>query len=97
VENIRVIKQPNILQQAPKALDRKETHRILRETDRRGNLRDYAIVVLLLNMGLLWGNLYDWTEMMWIYQDTHCEAPVFVAGVNCKVEFTVYIMINKTK
>lgn len=57
MENIRVIRQPNILQQAPKALDRKETHRILREADRRGNLRDYAIVVLLLNTGLRVGEL----------------------------------------
>ncbi|OLN32461.1 tyrosine-type recombinase/integrase [Desulfosporosinus metallidurans] len=57
IENIRVIKQPNILQQAPKALDKRETHRILRETDRRGNHRDYAIVVLLLNTGLRVGEL----------------------------------------
>lgn len=52
VESIRVIKQPSIIQQAPYALDKKETHRILKEVDRKGSLRDYAIVVLLVNTGL---------------------------------------------
>lgn len=57
VENIRVVKQPSVLQQAPKALDKKERLRILREVERNGNVRDYAIIVLLLNTGLRVGEL----------------------------------------
>jgi integrase/recombinase XerC/integrase/recombinase XerD len=57
VENIRVIKQPDILNQAPKALDKKEMHRILREAEKKENPRDFCIIVLLLNTGLRVGEL----------------------------------------
>lgn len=52
VEDIAVIKQPDIKKQAPKALDRVERNRLLREIDRTANRRNIAIVTLLINSGL---------------------------------------------
>lgn len=52
VEDIAVIKQPDLKKQAPKALDKLERNRLIRELDRTGNKRNIAIVTLLLNTGL---------------------------------------------
>lgn len=52
VEDVAVIRQPDIKKQAPKALDKLERNRLLREVDRTGNKRNFAIVTLLLNTGL---------------------------------------------
>lgn len=51
-EDINVVKQPNIFLSAPKALEKTERHRIIREADRADNRRNYAIIVLLLNTGI---------------------------------------------
>lgn len=52
VEGISVIKQPDFLKQAPKALNQLERRRLIREVDRSGNKRNYAIVIVLLNTGI---------------------------------------------
>jgi integrase/recombinase XerC len=46
------VKQLRIEQAAPKALDRKQTRRLLRQVEREENLRDIALVTLLLETGL---------------------------------------------
>src|SRR5690242_7648725 len=43
IEDITVVKQPDIKKQAPKSLDTKERNRLIRELDRAGNARGYAI------------------------------------------------------
>lgn len=50
IEDINLIKPPQ--QKAPRALDRVERNRLIREVDRKGSKRDYAIVMVLLNTGL---------------------------------------------
>lgn len=57
IENIRMIKQPSALQQAPRALEKSEVRRVLREANNRYALRDHTIIVLLLNTGLRVGEL----------------------------------------
>jgi len=57
IENIRLIKKPSTFQQAPKALEKSEVRRVLREVNNKYALRDQAIVVLLLNAGLRVGEL----------------------------------------
>lgn len=52
VEDISVVKAPDIKKQAPEGLSKVERHRLLRELDRAGNKRNYAISVLLLMTGL---------------------------------------------
>ncbi|MBE2914148.1 tyrosine-type recombinase/integrase [Anoxybacillus flavithermus] len=52
IEDIFVVKPRNILHEAPKALERNEVNRLLREIDRTGNLRDMAIAQLLINTGI---------------------------------------------
>ncbi|MCR8978763.1 tyrosine-type recombinase/integrase [Brevibacillus laterosporus] len=52
VEDIRVMKQVDYKQQAPKALDRNEYNKLIREIERTGNKRDFAIVVTMLYTGL---------------------------------------------
>lgn len=52
IEEISVVKQPNIINQAPKSLAKNEKYRLIREIDRRGNRRGYAIVMVLLNTGI---------------------------------------------
>ncbi len=52
VEDINVVKQPNSLLEAPKALEKAERHRIIRETDRSSSRRNYAIITLLVNTGI---------------------------------------------
>ncbi len=47
-----MVKQPNILLEAPKALEKAERHRIIREADRNFSRRNYAMIVLLLNTGI---------------------------------------------
>jgi len=51
-EDIRVVKQQSILQQAPKALTKAERCRLIRDIDRSGNRRNFAIVMLALNTGI---------------------------------------------
>ncbi len=46
------IKQIRLEQRAPGALTKKQTHRLLRQLDKEGNLRDIALVTLLLETGL---------------------------------------------
>ncbi|RAP21069.1 hypothetical protein C2W64_03694 [Brevibacillus laterosporus] len=46
------MKQVDYKQQAPKALDRNEYNKLMREIERTGNKRDFAIVVALLYTGL---------------------------------------------
>jgi len=57
IENIRLIKQPSALEQAPKALEKSEVRRVLREANNKYTLRDQAIVILLLYTGLRVGEL----------------------------------------
>lgn len=52
VEDISVIKPPNILDSAPKSLDKKESNSLLRQIDRSNNVRDMAICQVLLNCGI---------------------------------------------
>ena len=52
VEDISVVKAPDIKKQAPEGLSKVERNRLLRELDRAGNKRDYAITVTLLMTGL---------------------------------------------
>lgn len=52
VEDVAVVKQPDIKKQAPKALDKIERNRLLREIDRTGHKRNIAIITLLLHTGL---------------------------------------------
>ena len=43
IEDIRIIKPTDLTEVAPKALSRVEENRLIREVDRRGNRRDYAL------------------------------------------------------
>ncbi|TPG71583.1 integrase [Brevibacillus laterosporus] len=52
VEDIRVMKQVDYKQQAPKALDRNEYNKLMREIERTGSKRDFAIVLTMLYTGL---------------------------------------------
>lgn len=46
------VKQIRLEQRAPGALTKKQTHRLLRQLDKEGHLRDIALVTLLLETGL---------------------------------------------
>lgn len=52
IEDISVITPPNILNEAPKALTRNEVNKIIRELDRFGNERNFAIAQTLINTGI---------------------------------------------
>ncbi|OZM56881.1 integrase [Lottiidibacillus patelloidae] len=52
IEDINIIKVKDFRNEAPKALNRNELNRLLREVDRTGNKRDIAIVTLLSNTGI---------------------------------------------
>lgn len=52
VEDIRIVKAPKIMSEAPIALDKKERHKIRREIDRTGNKRNIAIFMTLLYTGI---------------------------------------------
>lgn len=52
VEDIHIVKAPDYKQTAPKALDRLERNQLVRNIDRGGNKRDYAIIMILLYTGL---------------------------------------------
>jgi site-specific recombinase XerD len=52
VKDIRIVKAPNLYQQAPVALTKLERQRIKREIDRTGNKRDIAIIFTLLYTGI---------------------------------------------
>lgn len=52
IEDIRVVKQPDFKNKAPKSLQRLERLRVVRESDRSNNKRNYAIVITLLYTGV---------------------------------------------
>jgi len=52
VEDIRIVKSPNRKKEAPQALTKKERLTLLRDIDRSGNKRNFAIVMVLLNTGI---------------------------------------------
>jgi integrase/recombinase XerD len=52
IEEIRVVKQPDFKNSAPKSLPRLERLRLIRESDRKNNKRDFAIITTLLNTGV---------------------------------------------
>lgn len=52
VEDIRAIKATKLMDKAPQWLDRNTRNSIMRETDRKKNKRDHAIVMTLLGCGL---------------------------------------------
>ncbi|WP_018130121.1 tyrosine-type recombinase/integrase [Effusibacillus pohliae] len=52
VMNLRTVRPPRVTELAPQALERNERNRLLREVERDGNLRDIAIVYVLLYCGL---------------------------------------------
>jgi integrase/recombinase XerD len=52
IEDIRVVKAIDFKKEAPKGLDKIERNRLIREIDRTGNKRDYAVIMTLLHTGL---------------------------------------------
>lgn len=52
IEDIRIVKQPDVKNQAPKSLPRLDRLRLIRESDRSNKKRDYAIVTTLLHTGV---------------------------------------------
>ncbi|ARU61968.1 integrase [Tumebacillus avium] len=52
IEDISVVKQPDVKKQAPKGLDKIERNRLIRDMDRIGNKRDYAILMTLMMTGI---------------------------------------------
>lgn len=52
ITNLRVVKAAKPTDKAPEWLERTKVNAILRETDRKANKRDHAIVQTLLNCGL---------------------------------------------
>lgn len=52
IEDVSVVKQPDVKKGAPKGLDRLERNKLLREIDRSGNKRDMAIVTVLMMTGI---------------------------------------------
>src|SRR5690606_19888292 len=51
IEDIAVVQPPSYYTEAPKSLSQVERNRLIREVDRSGNKRDFAIVQMLLNTG----------------------------------------------
>ncbi len=52
IEDISVVKVADIKRQAPKAMDKLERNKLIRDIDRTGNKRNYAILMTLLMTGL---------------------------------------------
>ncbi|MGG4141746.1 tyrosine-type recombinase/integrase [Paenibacillus algorifonticola] len=52
IEDISVIKMMDIKKQAPKAMDKLERNKLIRNIDRAENKRDFAIIMTLLNTGV---------------------------------------------
>ncbi|MEK4037258.1 tyrosine-type recombinase/integrase [Paenibacillus sp. FSL L8-0493] len=52
IEDISVVKVTDIKKQAPKAMDKLERNKLIRDIDRTGNKRDYAILMTLLMTGI---------------------------------------------
>lgn len=52
IEDISVVKVADIKKQAPKAMDKLERNRLIRDIDRTGNKRDFAILMTLLMTGI---------------------------------------------
>ncbi len=52
IEDIAIVKVADIKKQAPKALDKLERNKLIRDVDRTGNKRDYAILMTLLMTGI---------------------------------------------
>lgn len=59
VQHIRVVKRTPILQLIPKSLERNDRNRLLRLVEQKRNLRDIAIVTILLYGGLRVGELVE--------------------------------------
>jgi integrase/recombinase XerC/integrase/recombinase XerD len=52
IEDIAVVKVADIKKQAPKAMDKIERNKLIRDIDHTGNKRDYAILMTLLMTGI---------------------------------------------
>lgn len=52
IEDIAIIKVPHLKKQAPRAMDKLERNKLIRDIDRIGNKRDYAILMTLLMTGI---------------------------------------------
>lgn len=52
IEDVSVVKQPDVKKQAPKGLNKLDRNKLLREIDRSGNKRDIAIVTTLIMTGI---------------------------------------------
>lgn len=52
VADIVIVKVADIKKQAPKAMDKLERNKLIRDVDRTGNRRDFAILMILLMTGL---------------------------------------------
>ncbi|OMD20350.1 tyrosine-type recombinase/integrase [Paenibacillus odorifer] len=52
IEDISVVKVTDIKKQAPKAMDKLERNKLIRDIDRTGNRRDFAIIMTLLMTGI---------------------------------------------
>ncbi|MEV5024788.1 tyrosine-type recombinase/integrase [Paenibacillus sp. LPE1-1-1.1] len=52
IEDIAVVKVADIKKQAPKAMDKLERNKLIRDIDRTGNKRDFAILMTLLMTGI---------------------------------------------
>jgi site-specific recombinase XerD len=52
IEDIAVVKVADIKKQAPKAMDKIERNKLIRDIDRTGNKRDYAILMTMLMTGV---------------------------------------------
>lgn len=52
IEDISIVKVADIKKLAPKAMDKLERNKLIREIDRAGNKRDYAILMTLLMTGI---------------------------------------------
>ncbi|GGG82060.1 tyrosine-type recombinase/integrase [Paenibacillus radicis (ex Gao et al. 2016)] len=52
IEDIAIVKVADIKKQAPKAMDKLERNKLIRDIDRTGNKRDFAILMTLLMTGI---------------------------------------------
>lgn len=52
IDAIRIVKSPSPLQVAPKALSKNDRMKLIRDVDRSGASRDFAIIILGLNTGI---------------------------------------------
>ncbi|RAP26646.1 hypothetical protein C2W64_01362 [Brevibacillus laterosporus] len=52
IEDIAIVKVADVKKHAPKAMDKLERNKLIRDIDRTGNKRDYAILMTLLLTGI---------------------------------------------